>query len=525
MAKKRKAESSPAPTTDKPAKRRRGRPPKNPNTPKDTVEDTVPKLTLKIPSRSDKSTSPTSNSDSEVIDTSDNGSSVSIDDDDNDLDLVQAATEGLLGLSRRKSKNDDNDYEDAENTEEQEEEKEQEQEEEEEEQDEEEEEEDENFVFDLDFVVPVGGATDTLTVSSTITHTELFSQIAEEMGVRKKDLVIAYKFSWSKDKDKPKLLNTPAHMVKVFKDAREELVDRKKLAHKKPDAKALKKKFEVVITDLSAKHGKEKTDKAAKKPQSKGKRRTNDSDSEADVQVDKGKMTPAEALRELEQDRRCEKHDCFCVVAENGEHITLTNNNMSLWSLMLSQGLHTSKTLPPATLGLPMTTGTKSAAPSRRAPQNAPPPPPPPFPYYYPPGPYPHAYYPPPPAPPTHLPDPAPAPPATNLKKTISIDSSDDDDPTLFPTIKDWLLELDTSERGQDGHHFSQYGDSLRTNGFARVVQLADEGEKEGATLLREMCPEMSVGVARLLMRYAVKDCEKIRKAEKQRKVDWARTQ
>ncbi|KAJ7814734.1 hypothetical protein B0H14DRAFT_2603898 [Mycena olivaceomarginata] len=130
-----------------------------------------------------------------------------------------------------------------------------------------------------------------------------------------------------------------------------------------------------------------------------------------------------------------------------------------------------------------------------------------------------------PPAPPTHLPDPAPAPPAINLKKTISIDSNDNDDPTLFPTIKDWLLDLNTSERGQDGHHFSQYDDALPTNGFTRVVKLADEGEKEGAKLLHEMCPEMSLGFARLLVQYAVRDCEKIRQIEKQRKVDWARAQ
>ncbi|KAJ7266436.1 hypothetical protein B0H12DRAFT_1099604 [Mycena haematopus] len=342
------------------------------------------------------------------------------------------------------------------------------------------------------------------------------------MGVRKRDIKITYKFSWSKEKERPKLLGTATHVAKLFKDAREELLDRQKLVRKKPDAKALKKTFEVIITDLTPKNAKEKTDKAVKKPQSKGKRRKDDSDSEADTPVDKSKMTPAESLRELEQDRRCEKHDCFCAVAENGEHVTLTNNNMSLWSLMLSQGLHTSKSLPPATLGLPMTTGTKSAAPSRRAPQNTLPPPPP-YPYYYPPGPHPPTYYHAPPAPPAHLPEPVPPPPANNLKKTISVESNGNDDPTLFPIIQDWLLELDTSDRGQDGHHFSQYGDTLRQNGFARVVQLADEGETEGAKLLREMCPEMPVGVARLLIRYAVRDCEKVRKIEKQRKADWAR--
>jgi hypothetical protein len=115
----------------------------------------------------------------------------------------------------------------------------------------------------------VGGATDNITLSSATTHLELFDTIAEEMGVRKRDLNIVYKFSWSKDKDKPKLLNTATHVVKLFKDARTELVDRKTLARKKPDAKALKKTFEVIISDLNSKQGKEKTDKAAKKPQSK----------------------------------------------------------------------------------------------------------------------------------------------------------------------------------------------------------------------------------------------------------------
>ncbi|KAJ7672891.1 hypothetical protein B0H14DRAFT_2657012 [Mycena olivaceomarginata] len=431
-----------------PVKQCCGKPHKNPNKPKDTV----PKLTLKIPSRPDKSASPTSNSDSKVIETTDNQSSISIDNTmtiwiwsrqrqkaywvylaetpQMTMTMTMMVPKRMRRSRRSRTRRTrmrrtqwtkrmrtrtrtrttilnltgDTD-------------------------------------FHLDFVVPVGGATDTVTVSSAITHTQLFDQITEEMGVCKRELNIV---SWLKDKDKPKLLSTPNHIVKLFKDACEELVN-----CKKPDAKALKKKFEVMITDLSTKNGKEKTDKAAKKQQSKGKQHTDDSDSETDTQVNKGKKTPAQALHDLEQDHR--------------------------------KGSTPQQHCPPVTLGLSMTTGTKATAPSHCAPQNAPLPPPPPYPYYYPPGPYPHVYYPPPPAPPTHLPDLVPAPPATNLKKTISIDSNDNDDPTLFPTIKDWLLDLDTSEHGQDGHHFSQYSDTLRTNGFAHVVQLADEGEKEGA--------------------------------------------
>jgi hypothetical protein len=139
-SKKRNADNSSAQTTDEPVKRRRGRPRKL-----NKSEDTV-KLTLKIPGRSDKSTSPISvNSDSEIIDTTDSQSSpLSLDDNDNDLDLVQAATEGLLGLAGRMREDDDDDADDADDYKEQEEEKE-EQEQEEEEEPEDEEEEDADF--------------------------------------------------------------------------------------------------------------------------------------------------------------------------------------------------------------------------------------------------------------------------------------------------------------------------------------------------------------------------------------------
>jgi hypothetical protein len=130
---KSKAESSTAQNTDQPVKQCCGTPPKSPNKPKDTI----PKLTLKIPSHSDKSTSPKSNSDSEVIETTEHQSSISIDNNNDNLDLLQAATEGLLGLFvRNPTNNNNNNYY---NGAEQQEDKEQEQEE------EDEEEEDENF--------------------------------------------------------------------------------------------------------------------------------------------------------------------------------------------------------------------------------------------------------------------------------------------------------------------------------------------------------------------------------------------
>lgn len=102
------------------------------------------------------------------------------------------------------------------------------------------------------------------------------------------------------------------------------------------------------------------------------------------------------------------------------------------------------------------------------------------------------------------------------------MDSDDDDEsPTLFPKIDDWLLDLDSSERGEDGHGFAKFGAVLREHGFVRVVQLADLGG-EGEKTLLTICTGMTLGVAKLLMKYAKVDCKKVRKQEAERKAEWA---
>jgi hypothetical protein len=60
----------------------------------------------------------------------------------------------------------------------------------------------------------------------------------------------------------------------------------------------------------------------------------------------------------------------------------------------------------------------------------------------------------------------------------------------------------------------------LRNEGFAWVVQILDlgaEGEKE----LMKICEGMTIGVARLMIKYAKVNCRKIRKQEAERKADW----
>ncbi|KAJ7816556.1 hypothetical protein B0H13DRAFT_2380350 [Mycena leptocephala] len=169
-----------------PGERPPGRPPKKTAKPKAPT-----KLIVKIPCLHNKSASPLSNSESDVISTPEKQSSVDIDDE---IELVHAATEGLLGLdghkhakaSTEEGEDLDDDYEDKLYSEE------------EEEHQEDGEDNNENNTqsddadFDLDFIVPVGGgATDTTTLSSNI--------------------------SWKgADAAAPRVLNTPVHVVPPF---------------------------------------------------------------------------------------------------------------------------------------------------------------------------------------------------------------------------------------------------------------------------------------------------------------------
>ncbi|KAJ7643015.1 hypothetical protein DFH06DRAFT_1477244 [Mycena polygramma] len=417
--------------------------------------------------------------------------------DEEDVQLVHSATVSLLGSEKGKGvhKRVDADSDGGED---------------EDEEEEEEGGEEEDFDFELEFLVPVGVASDTVIFSSDVSFARLFQRIADEMDVRTADMEIGYKFnSWPKT-DLPRILNKPLHASRLFSAARSELHARSE-ARTKP-----KKDLQVIVVDLRVPADKDKsqksTSKNAKAKKKKSTKRDDDSDDD-EPKVDPGKKSPADILRELEGTLRCARHEQFCV-----------------WYVVSSfaEGVHESMSTPPDVLQLPMEDGTRAPAPSRRT-QVAPQPPGP-YPYAYPsagpypyppPGPYPHAYYQPPPPPPLpEIPQPPPAPVHSQLNKTLSIES-DDDNPTLYPKIEDWLLELDMSEqRGEDGHHFTQFGPALRKNGIVRVIQIANEGEKAAAIILG-MCEGMPVGVARLLMRYAEKDCRRIRKEEEKRKADW----
>jgi hypothetical protein len=132
--------------------------------------------------------------------------------------------------------------------------------------------------------------------------------------------------------------------------------------------------------------------------------------------------------------------------------------------------------------------------------------PPPPAPGH--PQPYPYGYAPPPwyYAPPPPPPPPVPAPVAPPLLAGASASASlDIDDPTRYPYLSDWLRELHNSPRA-DSQDFESHQDSLTDAGFVRLFALEDVSADELKNITG-----MSIGKAKLLLRYALADLRKIR--------------
>jgi hypothetical protein len=85
--------------------------------------------------------------------------------------------------------------------------------------------------------------------------------------------------------------------------------------------------------------------------------------------------------------------------------------------------------------------------------------------------------------------------------------------PSIYPLTAAWLQELDLGPRGLDNRNFAQFADTLVSNGYSHVFQIAEEAKHEGGAWdLAHVCHGMSLGVAKLLIKYAAKDCEAIRR-------------
>ena len=67
-----------------------------------------------------------------------------------------------------------------------------------------------------------------------------------------------------------------------------------------------------------------------------------------------------------------------------------------------------------------------------------------------------------------------------------SSDLKDIEDPTIFPLISTWLVDLDASPRGADGQVFAWYADMISNEGYYHLCELADSMT---ANNLKSACP------------------------------------
>ncbi|KAF7337736.1 hypothetical protein MSAN_02247200 [Mycena sanguinolenta] len=515
---KRKEPEAPNPEPPQPVKRGRGRPPKA----KPDAEKPISKSSVSEAPAS-KSSSSSSSSDSDVVFITSTDSSARSWSPLTDIDAqdIQDATEGLLGLAedRRAKKAQMTESSKEEDPEESPKDKKQRKkvvmvDEDDKEEDDYEEPAEPTSV---ELLVPVDGAADTWDLDFDTDWDDFLDQISDMTGIRVCDLKLGYRLSTTGAKDPLRVLARKSHLERLIADSKKELTHRSKMKTQP------KRDFHVVIGHLNAeevKKGKgveKKTGKEPKKGRSRRKAPEDSDDDDDDAEGPK-KKSRAEYHRELEAARACEKHGGHCVVAENGEHVALSMQNLSLWSVLMAEGSHDSLLTPPVQLGLNIQSGSKAAAPSRR--KQDPPPPPAQFPFPYPPyhhypffpppghGPYPGAAYPPPPPLPPVSPPPPPV--QSKLRRTPSAEAYDD--PTIYPKISEWLLDLDTSPRGEDGDQFRQYADAFANEGFKRIVELQDKTED----ILRRICPGMTTGIAGKLMKYVQIDCRKARQTNKE---------
>jgi hypothetical protein len=86
-------------------------------------------------------------------------------------------------------------------------------------------------------------------------------------------------------------------------------------------------------------------------------------------------------------------------------------------------------------------------------------------------------------------------------------------DPSIYPQLTSWLQELDDGPCGADAHNFTQYAAVLDQNGYKHIFQLEKLTKEDFIAIY----PEIRPGTASLILEYACKDCEKIRRNEAKR--------
>ena len=117
----------------------------------------------------------------------------------------------------------------------------------------------------LDFLIPIDGAADSHQIDSSTSYHDFTVKVSDEMGVRRKDLNLAYKFTTSTQKELPQILNNEEHLDRLFERGRDELE-----RHRKSKAKN-KNPFKVTLIDRDSGTKKAKSQaKESKKASSAG---------------------------------------------------------------------------------------------------------------------------------------------------------------------------------------------------------------------------------------------------------------
>ncbi|KAJ7053482.1 hypothetical protein C8F01DRAFT_1329677 [Mycena amicta] len=383
----------------------------------------------------------------------------------------------------------------------------------------------EEEALSLRFSVPVDGADKSLDVTSTTTFAALRTKLANTMDVSPKSVYVATRFSTQPRSTSFTHLTDDESLRALFAAARRHIGE---IKNKKTKTS---KEFYVEVKDLgAAKKAKEEKEKGKEKKEKekKNKRKHNASDSDeeeahdavADAAVGEKKQKKKSATQwavVIEQDNHCAEHGGHgCIRRKdkygNEIHEQLEKKDIGSWSILKAAG-YPSTTIPPPQLKIAQ----KSTAPlpPAPAPTLAPAPAPAPMsapmsmlftpPYGFHPGMMPGPMMPP------YMYHPSmPQNYNRHHRDFPSSDPIEEDDPTIFPYISDWLEELDGGIHG-DGHGFAQYADEFSSRQLKRLDDLLNVTED---TLLAYGIPK---GTAQKMRQYAEKDVKVIRKRQGKR--------
>jgi hypothetical protein len=105
-----------------------------------------------------------------------------------------------------------------------------------------------DLAFEVEFLVPLSGASDSHIISSDTDWTTFGYQISDAMSIPQKTLNLAYRFSTAPQKERPRLLNSASHLKVLWECAKQELE-----AQEKSKSRGKKKEFNVILVDLDEK--------------------------------------------------------------------------------------------------------------------------------------------------------------------------------------------------------------------------------------------------------------------------------